>query len=174
MQINWRDALFIDGSHCDRLKSALDCRIDLEKIRHLAACGEGLVYSGYYRDVRDPEEAARQGPLLTWLSHHGFDVKGRTVEDLAGLPRERYGTNLVEMAVDALRISQVAERIALVAADAKLVPLVLALRKGGQKVTVLSTSRGPASIVVAPQLRNVADRFIDLSEHVASISMPAE
>jgi len=174
METHGRGALLIDGSHIDRLKKALECRIDLEKLRILAADEQELVYSAYYRDLRDPDEAARQGPLLSWLSHHGFDVKGRSVEDLAGLPRERYGTNLVEMAVDALRISSVVEYVSLVAADAKLVPLVLALQNGGHKVTVLSTSRGPASIVVAPQLTDVADRFIDLSEHVADVSMPAE
>lgn len=172
--MNWRGALLIDGSHCDRLKTALECRIDLKKLRTLAASQQELVYSGYYRDLRDADEAARQGSLLTWLTHHGFAVKGRSIEDFVGLPRERYATNLVEMAVDALRISHVVEHLALVAADAKLVPLVLAIRNSGRKVTVLSTSRGPASIAVAPQLRNVADRFIDLADHIAELSMPTE
>lgn len=174
MDTSWRCALLVDGSHCDRLKAALECRIDLKKLRTLAASQQELVYSGYYRDLRDADEAARQGPLLTWLAHHGFAVKGRSAEDFVGMPRERYGTNLVEMAVDALRISHVVEHVALVAADAKLVPLVLAMRNGGQKVTILSTSRAPASIAVAPQLTNVADRFIDLADHVEELSMPAK
>ncbi|MFG1313154.1 NYN domain-containing protein [Xanthobacter autotrophicus] len=173
MESSTRGALLSYGSHCDLLKIALECRIYLEELRLFAARGQELVYSCNYRDLRDPDEAARQGPLLTWLSRHGFDVKGRVVEDFPRLPRERYGTNLVEMAVDALGISRAAEHIALVAADAKLVPLVLALRSGGQKVTVLSTSRGPTSIVVAPQLANVADRFVDLADHAAELSMPA-
>lgn len=86
----------IDGSHYDRLRSVFETPFDLRKLADLASGGVAMDQAIYYRDVRDDNEAERQRSLFGWLKHNGFFLKGRTHGP--GEPRERYGTNLVQIA----------------------------------------------------------------------------
>ncbi|ASY63526.1 hypothetical protein SJ05684_c20850 [Sinorhizobium sojae CCBAU 05684] len=123
-----RQTLFlIDGSHYDRLKSVFEAPLDLRKLAQIASNGASIDRAFYYRDIRDEKEEERQRPLFNWLGHHGFAVKGRAHgPDEA---RERYGTNLVEIAVvsgaanyapridDRLRIADVCLPLDLIMSD---------------------------------------------------------
>lgn len=150
----------IDGSHYDRLRSVFETPFDLRKLAELASDGLAVDQAFYYRDVRDDNEAERQRSLFGWLRHNGFSVRGRIHSP--GEPRERYGTNLVQIAVDALLLAQPGDHVVVLASDAKLEPLFVALRDDDIKVTLISTLDAPDTITPAPILIEASDSFIDL------------
>jgi uncharacterized LabA/DUF88 family protein len=165
-----RQTLFlIDGSHYDRLRSVFETPFDLRKLAHTANEGSPVDQAIYYRDVRDDREAERQRPLFGWLKHNGFVVKGRTHE--RGEPRERSGTNLVQIAVDALLFAEPGDHVMVLAGDAKLQPLFIALRDYDIKVTLLSTLNAPDTIAAASILIEGADAFIDLEPIIGQLSL---
>lgn len=67
-----------------------------------------------------------RGRFLQWLGEIGFTVKGSISEDERS--KERYGANLVALAVDATTTCRFGGRLYLVAGDIKLLPLVMELR----------------------------------------------
>lgn len=159
----------IDGSHYDRLRSVLETPFDLCKLAWLANDGASVDQAVYYRDLRDDNEAERQRSLLGWLGHNGFVVKGRTHGP--GEPRERYGTNLVQIAVDALLTAEPGDHVVVLAGDAKLAPLLAALREYDIKVTLISTLDAPDTIAPASILIEAADKFIDLRTIVGQLGL---
>ncbi|MEF2559292.1 NYN domain-containing protein, partial [Aurantimonas sp. C2-5-R2] len=122
----------------------------------------------YYKDMRDEAERDRQSGLLRRLSAGGFEVRGDAPEDFGPGPKERYGTNLVEMAVDAMTIARDVDHVILVAGDRKLVPLVRALRAAGVGVTVATALDVPVAIRSADTLLAAADDHIDFTRHLLS------
>jgi uncharacterized LabA/DUF88 family protein len=160
MSRRMKTLFLVDGSHYDRLRSVLETPFDLGKLAILANDGASADHALYYRDLRDDNEAERQKPLLGWLRHNGFTVKGRT--HTHSERRERYGTNLVEMVVDALRMTEPGDQVNLLASDAKLEPLLAALRQNDIRLTLISTLDAPGTIAPAPILIEAADTFIDL------------
>ncbi|MGI8397540.1 NYN domain-containing protein [Agrobacterium deltaense] len=159
----------VDGSHYDRLRSVLETPFDLRKLAWLANDGASVDQAIYYRDLRDDNEAERQRSLLGWLGHNGFVVKGRTHGP--GEPRERYGTNLVQIAVDVLLTAEPGDHVMVLAGDAKLEPLFAALRKNDIKVTLISTLDAPNTIAPASALIEATDNFIDLRTVVGQLSL---
>ncbi len=159
----------IDGSHYDRLRSVFETPFDLRKLAYLANDGVSVDQAIYYRDLRDDAEAERQRPLFGWLKHNGFVVKGRTHEP--GEPRERYATNLVHIAVDALLLAEPGDRVMVLASDAKLEPLFSALRDYDIEVTLLSTLAAPNKIAASSVLMEAADTFVDLAPIIGQLSL---
>lgn len=154
----------IDGSHYDRLRSVFSTTFDLSALGLLAFEGKPPTRSIYYRDLRDSSEEDRQRPLFGWLGHNGFDLKGRRFDTSARGPRERYGTNLVALAVDAMALARIGDTVAIMASDIKLTPLIKALRASGVKVVLLSTREASAAIAAPSDLIDIADGFLDLAE----------
>jgi uncharacterized LabA/DUF88 family protein len=159
----------IDGSHYDRLRSVLETPFDLGKLATLVNNSTPADQMVYYRDLRDGNEAERQRSLLGWLGHNGFVVKGRTHG--AAEPRERYGTNLVEIAVDALLMAEPGDHVMILASDAKLEPLLGALRDYDIKTTLISTLDAPNTIAPASILIEAAGTFVDLRSIIAQLSL---
>ncbi|KAB2699020.1 NYN domain-containing protein [Brucella lupini] len=159
----------IDGSHYDRLRSVFESPFDLRKLADIANGGVPVDQAIYYRDLRDDAEAERQRPLFGWLKHNGFSVKGRTHGP--GEPRERYGTNLVQIAVDALLLAEPGDHVMVFAGDAKLEPLLAALRDDDIRVSLISTLDAPDTIAPAPILIEAADTFIDLATIIEQLAV---
>lgn len=159
----------IDGSHYDRLRSVFETPFDLRKLADLANGGMPVDQAVYYRDVRDDSEAERQRSLFGWLRHNGFSVKGRTHGP--DEPRERYGTNLVQIAVDALLLAEPGDHVMVLGGDAKLEPLFAALRDDDIKVTLISTLDAPDTITPAPILIETTDTFIDLATIIDQLAV---
>ncbi|MEC5384002.1 NYN domain-containing protein, partial [Aurantimonas sp. C2-6-R+9] len=122
----------------------------------------------YYKDMRDEAERDRQSGLLRRLSAGGFEVRGAAPEDFGSGPWERYGTNLVEMAVDVMTIAPGIDRVILVAGDRKLIPLVHALQAGGIQVTVATALNIPEAIRASEKLIEAASAHVDLTQHFES------
>lgn len=159
----------IDGSHYDRLRSVFETPFDLRKLADLANGGVPVDQAVYYRDVRDDNEAERQRSLFGWLRHNGFSVKGRTHGP--GEPRERYGTNLIQIAVDALLLAEPGDHVMVLAGDAKLEPLFAALRDDDIEVTLISTLDAPDPIAPAAILIKASDSFIDLTMLIEQLAV---
>ena len=157
--------LLIDGAHCDRLRKVLGIAIDFGRLRNMLAEAGAIAAAHYHRDLRDAEEAQRQEGFLGWLSRHDFEVLGDDNSEIDDLPRERYGTNLVGLAVDAMEVVQPGDEVLLVGADIKLTPLVTALVERGTKVSLVSTLHAPPSIAPHEQLVTECSGFIDLYDH---------
>jgi uncharacterized LabA/DUF88 family protein len=159
----------VDGSHYDRLRSVFGTPVDLSKLADLASAGDRISQSIYYRDSRDDAEAERQRGMFGWLEHHGFLVKGRRHE--RGEPRERYGTNLIEIAVDALLLAEPGDHVILVAGDGKLKPLIDELRRYEIKVTLVSTLDAADTIAPPVFLVESADAFLELANVIADVGV---
>ncbi|MDZ7875035.1 MAG: NYN domain-containing protein [Rhizobium sp.] len=151
----------VDGSHYDRLRSVFETPLNLMKLAQIVAEGSSISQLNYYRDARDGNEAERLRSLFGWLEHNGFAIKGRSHEP--GDPRERYGTNLVQIAVDAILLAEPGDHLLLVAGDAKLLPMLEALRDYEIKVTLISTRNAPDTIAPPEFLIKAASEFVDLA-----------
>lgn len=157
--------LLIDGAHYDRLGKVLDTSIDFEALLTLLSQGGKIAVAQYHRDLRDANEAQRQQRFLEWLARRGYDVVGEDYSGTANLPKERYGTNLIGLAVAALKAADRGDEVFLVAGDVKLVPLVVDLVERGAAVTLVSTLHGPPSISPHELLVSECSGFIDLYDH---------
>lgn len=164
---NPRTRFFVDGSHYDRLRGVFEGSFDLQKLAVIANNGQTVDEAVYYRDLRNRDEAVRQQGLLKWLRHHGFNVKGREHADSE--PRERYGTNLIELAVDVQSFMCKGDHCIILASDAKLIPLFSALRAKGTKVSLVSTLKAPDTIAPLPVLIKETDIFFDLASIIESL-----
>lgn len=157
-----------DGAHCDRIRKSLGVRLRFPAILdHLVPPGP-VVRPVYYRDLRDETEVERQEGLLRYLDRKGFELHGAMPSEMGPGPRERCGTNLVELAVDALEASHGAERVVLVAGDRKLVSLVRAIRQGGVFVTLATALAIPEAVRASADLMAEADDVVDLTELLLS------
>lgn len=161
--------VFVDGSHYDRLRSIFEAPLDLRKLAFMAADGKSIDNAVYYRDRRDAKEEERLKGLFGWLRHNGFTVRSRRHGE--GEPRERYGTNLLEVAVDALQSAHRGDSILLVAGDGKMVPLCMALRERGVHVTLISTLEAPVTIAPPQILLDVVDSFIEVADLLDEIAV---
>ncbi|MCG6113264.1 MAG: NYN domain-containing protein [Paracoccus sp.] len=158
-----RTTLLIDGSHVDRLKTKLGRVIDFQGlIAHFREDGN-TVSAHYYRDSRDSAEQARMARFFDWLARH--DIERHGVDDFnePWYVRERYGSNLVAFATDALAAADEGDRLVLLAGDAKLVPLLDRLEELDVPVTLISSLSVPNSIAPPPPLVALAETFIDLA-----------
>lgn len=154
-----RTVLLIDGSHVDRLRTKLGRSLDLEKLK--ASFGTKAIY---YRDARDIDEHHRLERFFEWLERHGIETRGSQDFAQPWYQRERYGSNLIQLAVDAMEAAHDGASLVIVAGDAKLIPLFTRLEEMDVPVTLISSLAVPASIAPPPPLVDLAEEFIDLSE----------
>lgn len=161
-----RTVLLIDGSHVDRLRTKLGRSLDLEKLK--ASFGTEAVPATaiYYRDARDIDEHHRLQRFFEWLERHGIETRGSQDFAQPWYQRERYGSNLIQLAVDAMEAAHDGASLVIVAGDAKLIPLLTRLEEMDVPVTLISSLAVPASIAPPPPLVDLAEEFIDLSEDV--------
>ena len=162
-QQNADTRLLIDGSHVDRLKTKLGRLIDFQRlVAHFSADGM-TVSAHYYRDSRDSAEQTRTARFFEWLERHDIERHGTDDFNEPWYVRERYGSNLVALASDALTAAEKGDSLVMLAGDAKLVPLLERLAVLDVPVTLISSLSVPNSIAPPPPLVALADRFIDLA-----------
>ncbi|ALV28335.1 MULTISPECIES: NYN domain-containing protein [Hyphomicrobiales] len=161
-----RKALVVfDGAHCERLRKAFGSRFPFLAL--IEKFGEPISASIYFHDARDEAEAGRLDRLYGYLKHINVEVAGVGPEKMEQGQRERYGTNLVELALETERRAASTDHVILVAGDRKLLPLVLALRESGKSVTIVSSLEVPQSIRPATALLDAADQFLDVTDLLA-------
>lgn len=168
-----RLAVLIDGPHLMSAAGSLGMHIDYKLLRDEFAKRGRLQRISLYHPVRENNELMPIRPLLDWLQYNGFDVVTKPIREFTeenGVTRKK-GNLDVEMAVDALMLSQKVDHIVLFSGSGDLCHLVQNLRMQGVRVSIVSTLRGPSSMV-SDHLRRLADNFIELSGLATRISKP--
>lgn len=159
-----KSAIFIDGSNMYATAKAL--RLDIDYKRLLEYFNDGLLRAYYYTAIIEDEEFSTIRPLLDWLEFNGFTVVTKPTKEfvnpLTGI-RKVKGNMDIELAVDVMELSAHIDHAILFTGDGDFTHLVRVLQRHGVRVTVVSTI-ATQPIMIADELRRVADTFVDLLE----------
>src|SRR5690606_2994710 len=113
--------------------------------------------------VEDQEYSSIR-PLIDWLDYNGYKVVTKPAKeftDSAGR-RKIKGNMDIELAIDALSLTDIVDHYVVFSGDGDFRTLVDALQRKGRKVSVVSTIQSQPPMI-ADDLRRQADNFIDLA-----------
>jgi uncharacterized LabA/DUF88 family protein len=152
--------LAVDGHSMFYAQQKLGWFFDPSRLIELARQQGEVVLSTafWYAGLKDPND---QRPFRDALTSLGYTVRTRPLRDLGGEGESRHyaRANLdVEVAIDLLMVAHRCQEIWLLSGSRDLERLVEVLRIKGLTTVVFSTEG-----MVAKELRNAADRFIDLA-----------
>jgi uncharacterized LabA/DUF88 family protein len=159
-------ALFIDGASLHAASKTLCFEIDFKRLLNEYESRSNLVRAYYYTVMIEDRESSSIRPLIDWLDYNGYEVVSKPAKEFDdGEGRRKIKRSMnVEIAVDALELSNHIDHIVLFSGDGDFRPLVEAVQRRGVHVTVVS----PLSMI-SDELRRKADVFIDLLELKSSI-----
>lgn len=157
-------ALFIDGANLYATAKTIGFDIDYKRmLKHFQSQGY-LLRAYYYTALIEDQEYSSIRPLIDWLDYNGYRVITKPTKeftDSAGR-RKVKGNMDMELAIDAMELSDTVDHMVLFSGDGDFRSLVEALQRKGRKVTVVSTvSTNPP--MIADDLRRQADHFIELT-----------
>lgn len=158
-----RVALFIDGANLYATSKALGFDVDYKRLLGFFRQKSQLIRALYYTALAEDQEYSSIRPLIDWLDYNGYTMVTKPMKefvDAAGR-RKVKGNMDIELAVDAMRLSDTLDHIVLFSGDGDFRGLVAALQQRGKRVTVVSTMATQPPMV-ADDLRRQADQFIDL------------
>ena len=166
-----RIALFIDGANLYATAKALGFDIDYRRLLTDFQNRGTLVRAFYYTAIIEDQEYSSIRPLIDWLNYNGYTVVTKaTKEFIDASGRRRVKGNMhVELAVDAMGLTEYIDQMVLFSGDGDFRSLVAAVQRRGVRVTVVSTI-GTQPPMIADDLRRQADVFIDLRELQPRIS----
>jgi len=160
-----RVALFIDGANLYATAKALGFDIDYKRLLvHFRRQGQ-LVRALYYTALVEDQEYSSIRPLIDWLDYNGYTMVTKTAKEFTDATGRRKikGNMDIELAVDAMELSEYLDHIVLFSGDGDFRRLVEAVQRRGLRVSVVSTIKSSPPMV-ADELRRQADDFIELSE----------
>ncbi|MFM7361565.1 MAG: NYN domain-containing protein [Cyanobium sp.] len=157
-----RRLLVVDGHSMFYAQQKVGWFFDPRRLLALASADADAELSGafWYAGLKEPSD---QRPFRDALIGLGYTVRTRPLRELPGAgeaePRHYTRANLeVEIAIDVLLLAHRSEELWLLSGSRDLDRLVEVLRARGLHTTVISTEG-----MVARELRNAADRFVDLA-----------
>ena len=159
-----RIALFIDGANLYATAKSLGYDIDYKRLLKVFRDRGRLVRAYYYTALAEDQEYSSIRPLIDWLDYNGYTMVTKPTKeftDTAGR-RKVKGNMDIELAVDAMELSDHLDHIVLFSGDGDFRCLVEALQHKGKRVSVVSTLKTQPPMV-ADELRRQADCFIDIS-----------
>ncbi len=158
-----RVVVFIDGANLHAATRGLGFVIDYKKLLNLLQTRGRLVRALYYTTVFDDDEFSSVRPLTDWLDYNGFTLVTKTLKSYVDAEgrRKAKGNMAVELAVDAMQLSDRADHIVLFTGDATYCALVSALKHRGKRVSVVSTLMSSPPMM-SDELRRQADQFVEL------------
>ncbi|TGG82423.1 MAG: NYN domain-containing protein [Aphanocapsa feldmannii 277cV] len=118
-----------------------------------------MVAAFWYASIREPQD---QRPFRDALTSIGFTVRTKLVREYTDENDQRHfsGANLeVEICLDLLSVAGRSDEVVLLSGSRHLERLLESLRSRGLRLTLVHTEG-----MVARDLRNAADRFIDLND----------
>jgi uncharacterized LabA/DUF88 family protein len=158
-------ALFIDGANLHGAARALGFDIDYKRLLNEFHSRGTLVRAFYFTAIIEDQELHSTRPLIDWLDYNGFTVVTKPAKMFDdGQGRRKFKRSMsVELAVHAMEFAGHVDQIFLFSGDGDFCPLVGALQRRGNHVTVVSTmaTRPP---MIANELRRQTDAFIDLAQ----------
>jgi uncharacterized LabA/DUF88 family protein len=109
--------------------------------------------------------------LIDWLNYNGYTVVTKPTKEFidASGRRKVKGSMAIELAVDAIELTERIDQWVLFSGDGDFRSLVAAVQRRGVRVTVVSTIATQPPMI-ADDLRRQADVFIDLRELQPEIS----
>lgn len=156
-------ALFIDGANLYAASRSLGFDIDYKKLLSAFQKRGYLLRAYYYTALLEDQEYSSIRPLIDWLDYNGYTLVTKPAKEFtdASGRRKVKGNMDIELAVDAMELSDTVDHFVLFSGDGDFRSLVEALQRKGRKVSVVSTlSTNPP--MIADDLRRQADHFIDL------------
>ncbi|MFN4088872.1 MAG: NYN domain-containing protein [Alphaproteobacteria bacterium] len=165
-----RIALFIDGANLYSAARSLGFDIDYKRLLEVFAQRGRMVRAFYYTALIEDQEYSPIRPLVDWLDYNGYTMVTKPTKeftDAAGR-RKIKGNMDIEIAVDAMEMSEHLDHIYLFSGDGDFRRLVEALQRRGVRVSVISTIRTQPPMI-ADELRRQADQFIELQALMPSI-----
>ena len=162
---NERTALFIDGANLYATAKALQFDIDYKRLLTLFRNKGHLVRALYYTALVEDQEYSSIRPLVDWLDYNGYTMVTKPTKEFTdSMGRRKIKGNMdIELAVDAMRLSENLDHIVLFSGDGDFRSLVAALQQKGKRVSVISTLQTQPPMV-ADDLRRQADQFVDLAD----------
>ncbi|MGI9508778.1 MAG: NYN domain-containing protein [Geminicoccaceae bacterium] len=157
--------MMIDGPNFYQSARALGLDIDYRSLLDTFARYGRLVRACYYTALLDDQDYSPIRPLVDWLDYNGYNVVTKPIKeftDAAGRQKLK-GNMQIELAVDAMEVSQHLDHIVLFSGDGDFCRLIEALQRKGLRVTVVGTMRTQPSMI-ASELRRQADTFLELQE----------
>jgi uncharacterized LabA/DUF88 family protein len=158
-------ALFIDGANLYATAKALGFDIDYRRLLKQFQSRGALLRAYYYTAILEDLEYTSIRPLIDWLDYNGYTVVTKATKEFvdASGRRKLKGNMDIELAVDAMELSEHIDQMVLFSGDGDFRSLVAAMQRRGVHVTVVSTiSTQPP--MIADDLRRQADVFTDLIE----------
>ena len=160
-----RLALFIDGANLYATAKSLGFDIDYKRLLGLFRQKGQLVRALYYTALAEEQEYSSIRPLIDWLDYNGFSMVTKPTKEFTDATGRRKikGNMDIELAVDAMRLSDSLDHIVIFSGDGDFRSLVAALQQKGKRVSVVSTLQTQPPMV-ADELRRQADQFVDLAD----------
>jgi uncharacterized LabA/DUF88 family protein len=158
-------ALFIDGANLFATAKTLGFDIDYKRLLKEFQSRATLVRAFYYTTLIEDQEYSAIRPLIDWLNYNGYTVVTKPTKDFIDASgRRRVKGNMdIELAVDAMEMSEHVDEIVLFSGDGDFRLLVEAIQRRGVRVTVVSTIYTQPAMI-ADELRRQTDVFLDLRE----------
>ncbi|MCR5859049.1 NYN domain-containing protein [Mesorhizobium sp. J428] len=156
-------ALFIDGANLYATSRSLGFDIDYRKLLVYFQKKGYLLRANYYTAIIEDQEYSSIRPLIDWLDYNGYKVVTKPAKEFtdASGRRKIKGNMDIELAIDALELTEFVDHYVIFSGDGDFRSLVEALQRRGRKVTVISTMSSQPPMI-ADDLRRQADHFVDL------------
>ena len=169
-----RLALFIDGANLYSAARSLGFDIDYKRLLDLFAKKGRMIRAFYYTMLVEDQEYSPIRPLIDWLDYNGYTMVTKPIKEFTDSQgrRKAKGNIDIDLAVDALEMTDKVDHILLFSGDGDFRRLVEAIQRRGVRVTVVSTVKAHPPMV-ADELRRAADNFIELQELVPHIQRTA-
>ena len=169
---NDRVAIFIDGENIHYSAKQLNMRLDYLKLCSKIAGPRRLVRSYFYTAVSNQSEGKID--FINFLKLNGFTVVTKEIKsfnDMEGSGRNVRSVLDMEMAIDAIELSEHLDTVVLCTGDGDFVPLVQALGRRGKHVEVCALREMTSTDLIA-----AADLYTDLAtmkDEIALAGAPA-
>ena len=136
-----RVALFIDGANLYATAKSLGFDIDYKRLLALFGTKGQLVRALYYTALAEEQEYSSIRPLIDWLDYNGYTMVTKPTKEFTDATGRRKikGNMDIELAVDAMELSEHLDHIVLFSGDGDFRSLVEALQHKGKRVSVVST-----------------------------------
>lgn len=162
---NERIALFIDGANLYSTSKSLGFDIDYKRLLTMFRSKGHLVRALYYTALMEDQEYSSIRPLIDWLDYNGYTMVTKPAKEFTdSFGRRKVKGNMdIELALDAMELSEHLDHIVLFSGDGDFRSLVEALQRRGKRVSVVSTIATQPPMI-ADELRRQADQFVELAD----------
>ncbi|MEP1205862.1 MAG: NYN domain-containing protein [Rhizobiaceae bacterium] len=155
--------LLIDGANLYATARTLGFDIDYKQMLKSFQKRGYLLRAYYYTALIEDQEYSSIRPLIDWLDYNGYAVVTKAAKEFTDATGRRKvkGNMDLDLAIDAMELSETVDHFVLFSGNGDFRVLVEALQRRGRRVTVVSTTATQPPMI-ADELRRQADNFLEL------------